>query len=118
MEDENVPARSALLRGLMRRCPRCGEGAIFAGYLKKADCCAACGLRFSDIDTDDGPAWLTVGLTVPFVIALMVAMETYAALPFWIEASILVVAATIYALLILSVTKGFFLAALWLVARK
>lgn len=116
--NENVPARTALLRGLMRRCPRCGEGAVFAGYLKKADACGGCGLRFDDIETDDGPAWLTVGLTVPFVILLMVSMETYATLPFWLEGAILVVAATVYALLILPVTKGFFLAALWLTKRQ
>jgi len=38
--------RTALWRGLRRRCPRCGEGAVFKGWIKMHDNCGACGLRF------------------------------------------------------------------------
>ena len=42
--------------GLNGRCPRCGEGKMFAGYLKVRPACSACGLDFSFADSADGPA--------------------------------------------------------------
>ena len=42
--------------GLNGRCPRCGEGRLFSGYLKVRPACAACGLDFSFADSADGPA--------------------------------------------------------------
>ena len=43
----------AAIRG---RCPRCGQGALFQGFLKVRPACEACGLDFSRIQTGDGPA--------------------------------------------------------------
>ena len=48
----DTPVRAAL-RG---RCPRCGQGALFAGFLKVAPACAVCGLDYTTIQTGDGPA--------------------------------------------------------------
>jgi uncharacterized protein (DUF983 family) len=42
--------------GLKGRCPRCGEGRMFDGYLKVRPSCTACGLAFSFADSADGPA--------------------------------------------------------------
>ncbi|HVG49477.1 MAG TPA: DUF983 domain-containing protein [Rubellimicrobium sp.] len=60
----------AVRRGLMRRCPNCGEGHLFEGYLKVTDTCPACGevLRFHR--ADDGPAYLTI-LVVGHILAVM-----------------------------------------------
>ncbi len=38
-------ARGAI-RALRRRCPRCGGGAIFRRWLRMAESCPTCGLRF------------------------------------------------------------------------
>lgn len=38
-------ALTAFARGLRRRCPRCGSGGLFAGWLKIRDRCPACRLR-------------------------------------------------------------------------
>lgn len=35
-----------LLRGLLRRCPRCGEGRLFRGWMKLRERCPECGLRY------------------------------------------------------------------------
>lgn len=35
-----------LARGLLRRCPRCGRGRLFAGWFRLADRCPRCGLAF------------------------------------------------------------------------
>lgn len=48
-------AVSAWRAGLAGRCPRCGEGPLFAGFLKVRPGCGACGLDLSAIETGDGP---------------------------------------------------------------
>ena len=46
-----------LLTGLLGRCPRCGKGSLFDGYIRIAPACNACDLRFEGHDTGDGPAF-------------------------------------------------------------
>jgi uncharacterized protein (DUF983 family) len=41
-----TPIRTALMRGLRRRCPRCGEGALFQRFLKTHERCSECGLLY------------------------------------------------------------------------
>lgn len=57
---EDRPMKPALLRGLRKRCPNCGEGAMFDGYLKVADRCPACREELMHHRADDGPAYLTI----------------------------------------------------------
>ncbi len=57
---DDRPTKPALVRGLRRRCPNCGEGALFVGYLKVTDTCAVCGEDFHHHRADDGPAYLTI----------------------------------------------------------
>lgn len=54
------PAKPAMWRGYRRRCPNCGEGAMFDGYLKVTDSCATCGEELHHHRADDGPAYLTI----------------------------------------------------------
>lgn len=57
MQDKDYHAPpSAIAAGLRAKCPRCGRGKIFAGFLTIAPSCAACGLDFSFADAGDGPA--------------------------------------------------------------
>ena len=51
------PARIDPIRaGLLCRCPRCGKGPLFSGFLKVVDRCAACGFDFTRLNTGDGAA--------------------------------------------------------------
>lgn len=62
----------AAMRG---RCPRCGEGNLFAGYLKLQPKCSACGLDYAFADSGDGPAFFVMsitGLVAVVVLALLV----------------------------------------------
>ena len=43
-----------IISGLTCRCPRCGKGKLFSGFLKMAPSCEACGLDFSFADPADG----------------------------------------------------------------
>ena len=58
---------SSLQAGLQCRCPRCGEGKLFAGFLRLAKRCDRCDLDFSFADPADGPAFFVmtgVGIVV------------------------------------------------------
>lgn len=59
-EDDDRPLRSAIMRGLMCRCPACGRGPLLTGYLTVRPACPACGEDFRPQRADDGPAYLTI----------------------------------------------------------
>jgi uncharacterized protein (DUF983 family) len=51
---------SSLSAGLRCRCPRCGDGPLFDGFLRVAPKCDACGLDFTFADPADGPAFFVM----------------------------------------------------------
>ena len=58
-----------LLSGAAGRCPNCGEGHLFEGFLKVSPACEACGFDLRKADSGDGPAVfiiLIVGCIVGF----------------------------------------------------
>ena len=54
------PIWPAVFNGFRRRCPRCGSGALFQGYLKTNETCTVCRQDFTHHRADDGPAYLTI----------------------------------------------------------
>ncbi|MGR3463520.1 DUF983 domain-containing protein [Limimaricola sp.] len=60
LTQEERPTKPALLRGFRRRCPNCGEGGLFQGYLKVVDRCPVCREELHHHRADDGPAYLTI----------------------------------------------------------
>ena len=50
----------AMRRGARGRCPACGRGRLFTGYLKVRDQCSECGEDLHHQRADDGPAYLTI----------------------------------------------------------
>ncbi len=74
---EDRPLKPAVLRGLRRRCPSCGAGSLFRGYLKVRESCPVCDEDLSHQRADDGPAYMTI-LIVGHIMApalLIVFME-------------------------------------------
>lgn len=75
-------AFEAALRGL---CPRCDNKTLFAGPVRFAARCRACGLDFSAFNVGDGPAaFLTLGVGA-LLTALAVWLELAAEPPFWVH---------------------------------
>lgn len=77
MADAERPNGQAMLRGTRGRCPACGEGKLFQGYLKVADHCPSCGEAMHHQRADDGPAYLTILLVshlgAPILLASFIA---------------------------------------------
>ena len=54
---EAPPLSVSFLRaGLLCRCPKCGRGRLYAGYLKVVQNCAHCSFELRKHDAGDGPA--------------------------------------------------------------
>lgn len=86
-DEENAARRmlSPVRTGALGRCPRCGEGHIFQGFLKIRDHCETCGLDYSFADPADGPAvFVQLFTCVPGVI-FIVMMEILARPPLWVH---------------------------------
>ena len=50
------PPISPYSAGLSAKCPRCGQGPLFRGFLKLHTACSACQLDYAKADAGDGPA--------------------------------------------------------------
>ena len=68
------------------RCPRCGRGRLFDGFLSLAKRCNVCGLDFSFADPADGPAFFSImGMAVPATAFALWLEFTYQP-PVWVHA--------------------------------
>ncbi len=54
--DDQYPPQSPYSTGLGGRCPRCGEGRLFNGFITLAEKCDHCGMDYKFADAGDGPA--------------------------------------------------------------
>jgi uncharacterized protein (DUF983 family) len=71
--------------GLTGRCPACGGGRLFSGYIKIVDRCAACGADFSNEDAGDGPAVFIMFAVGMLVIPLVLVVEVAYTPPMWVH---------------------------------
>jgi len=93
-------------RGLRGRCPRCGEGRLFQGFLALRPACEKCGLDYSFADAGDGPAVFVIlfgGFVVVFA-ALMT--EVVYQPPYWMHAALWLPLILIVTLAPLRLIKG------------
>jgi uncharacterized protein (DUF983 family) len=62
--------RTALWRGLLKRCPHCGEGRLFSGW-SSLEHCSHCGLVFAR-NPGDTWAFTIIGDRVPLAVMIIV----------------------------------------------
>lgn len=76
----------SILRGIVGRCPRCGDGKLFAGFLQVKPKCESCGLDYGFADAGDGPAIFVI-LIAGFIVAGAALITEFAyAPPLWVHA--------------------------------
>ena len=85
MAQPQITPPSPFSTGLAGRCPRCGEGKLFDGYLKLKPRCAACGLDFAFADSADGPAVFIMLIAGFFVLGLALYVEIAYTPPIWLH---------------------------------
>ena len=77
-----------VLRGLGCKCPRCGKGKLFAGFLNLRPRCESCGLDYAFIDAGDGPAVFIIMIAGAIVVASALIVEVKYQPPFWVHAAL------------------------------
>lgn len=65
----------AMWRGTLCKCPHCGQGRIFRGYLKVAEQCDVCGEEFFHHRADDFPPYIAIFIVGHLLIGIMLHME-------------------------------------------
>jgi uncharacterized protein (DUF983 family) len=97
----------AMRRGLVGRCPACGEGRLFGRYLKVAESCGSCGMPFHHHRADDFPPYI-----VMFIVGHVVGYGIYASetgtadIPIWIHVAIWPALTLLLSLALLQPIKG------------
>jgi len=77
---------SVVRASLLGRCPRCGQGRLFNGYLTIAPSCMVCGQDFSAFDVGDGAAALVILVVGAIVCGLALWTEFTFQPPLWVHA--------------------------------
>jgi uncharacterized protein (DUF983 family) len=83
--DPDYPPVPAVSTGLLGRCPRCGRGKLFKGFLTLAPACTVCGLDYSFADSGDGPAVFVTMIGGAIVVGLALWTEVTYEPPFWVH---------------------------------
>jgi uncharacterized protein (DUF983 family) len=86
MPDEEPSAPLPIGRGLACRCPRCGKGRLFNGFLTLAPRCERCGLDYSFADAGDGPAIFVILIAGFIVVGAALMVEMLYEPPYWVHA--------------------------------
>jgi uncharacterized protein (DUF983 family) len=74
---------TAIGRGLRGRCPVCGMGRIFDGFLTVAEACQVCKAPLGLARADDAPPYFTIVAVGHIVIPLLFIVDRSTQLPMW-----------------------------------
>lgn len=106
------PRQSSISVGLRCRCPRCGKGALFTGFITIRDRCPVCDLDYGFAEPADGPAFFVMsGVGFVVMMAFFVVEIAYRP-PIWVHFVVTLPAFVIGCLATLRPTKA------WLVAEQ
>ena len=81
-----VSLAQTISRGLACKCPRCGVGKLYGGFITLRPSCEHCGLDYAFIDTGDGPAIFIIMLAGAVVVGAALIVEIKYQPPFWLHA--------------------------------
>jgi uncharacterized protein (DUF983 family) len=88
MADTEPTLPQTVVRGLACKCPRCGKGRLYAGFLTLRPACEKCGLDYAFIDSGDGPAVFIIMIAGAIVVGAALIVEVKYQPPFWLHAAL------------------------------
>ena len=100
------PLATAVGRGLLGRCPACGESHMFNGFLRLVPTCRNCAAPLGAAHADDAPPYFVILLTGHIVIPLILLMQKVQNPPDWLVAAIFLPLTACLALGLLRPVKG------------
>jgi len=100
------PLWTAMKRGMLGRCPHCGEGKLFRGFTKSVDTCEACGEELHHHRADDLPAYLVIVVVGHIVVPLALLIEKEFSPPLAVQWAIYLPMTLLMALWLIQPIKG------------
>ena len=104
------PSSLPIVRGLRGRCPRCGEGKLFTGFLNLRGACDRCGLDYGFADAGDGPAVFVILIGGFIVVFAALTVEVVYSPPYWVHAALWIPLILVVTLAPLRLLKGLLIA--------
>jgi uncharacterized protein (DUF983 family) len=93
-----ITSSQLLFRAWQCRCPHCGNGKLFAGFLAVPPICSSCGLSFARADTGDGAAVVVVFVLGFLLVPLLLVIAFHSNWPMgfhMIVGSLIIIGATL-----------------------
>jgi len=100
------PLSTALWRGARNRCPICGEGKVFNGYLRVVDECSHCHAPLGRLRADDAPPYFTIFIVGHLLIPPVLWIERAYMPPMWLHMVVWLPLFAIVTTLLLRPVKG------------
>jgi uncharacterized protein (DUF983 family) len=83
-----APLLTAIGRGIRNRCPVCGEGKVFKGFLRVAPECAVCKAPLGQLRADDAPPYVVIFLVGHLLVPIVFWVERKYAPPMWLHMAV------------------------------
>ena len=103
----------AMRLGFRKKCPSCGEGELFTGYVKCVDSCSSCGEEMHHQRADDFPAYLCIFIVGHTLIPLFVALYALTDINMWVQMAFFLPFTVLATLWLLPRVKGAVIALQW-----
>lgn len=112
MNDDKAhfPPADPVKAGLTGKCPRCGEGRLYSGFLSVGPRCSNCGLDYAFADSGDGPAVFVILIIGFIVVGLALWMEVNYGPPLWLHFMLWVPLSIVLSMVALRAGKGLMIA--------
>ena len=105
--------KQALWRGFKRKCPNCGEGALFLSYLGLNKTCPFCGTDLRHAQADDAPPYFTMLIVGHVVVPGLWLTERRFSPPLALELTFWLVVTLVLTLWLLPRVKGSIVGLQW-----
>lgn len=103
----------AMWNGLNARCPSCGDGALYDGFIKVRDACPACGEALHHHRADDAPPYIVMMIVGHVVVAVMLMYEIMMTPALWLHAAIFLPLTVAMSLALMRPVKGALVGLQW-----
>jgi uncharacterized protein (DUF983 family) len=100
------PFFTALGRGILNRCPVCGEGPVFRGFLRVVPECAVCGAPLGMLRADDAPPYVVIFLVGHLLVPGVFWVERHHEPPMWLHMAVWLPLFAVLCTLMLRPVKG------------
>lgn len=107
------PVWRSILRGAACKCPSCGKGPLFSGFLSTEPVCSACGEELHHQRADDAPPYFTITIVGHIIIPGMLIVEMLYRPELWVHMALWVPLTLILSFALMRPVKGALIGLQW-----